>query len=218
MPSAYHARGGREQASHEHGGGDAGCTRDGRRRRAGPGSKCSGIDASTYFGAEARQILAQIELRSKLRHGRLPRARLVESGRREQPGGERLLAHPRARRREQLEERALPEEVEVCGIEMRRIEEALARLSAAGPAILEAREAALVEGRRSLGSSALPDDVVVEQDQRDECDEGKQQPRRREAAGTVDEPENPDARGKDRKPKIRERSLAAEQGGCHAAA
>ncbi len=70
-------------------------------------------------------------------------------GGRAEPVGQHVLAAVRARRHQQLEQPAGAEQVEIFGVEVRRIAEPLAALAAALPAIFEAREPALVERRRS---------------------------------------------------------------------
>ena len=60
-----------------------------------------------------------------------------------------VLAAACARRDEQLEEAAGAEQIEVFGVEVCRIAEALAALAAALPAVFEPRQAALVERHRA---------------------------------------------------------------------
>jgi hypothetical protein len=71
------------------------------------------------------------------------------------------------------------EQVQVVRIEVIGIAEALARLAAARPAVLDAREAAIVERDRARRRVATPDDGVVLDDQHDEHHGGERDPPRR---------------------------------------
>ena len=96
----------------------------------------------------------------------------------QKPARQRFLARAGSRDGEQLEERRRSEQIEIVGVEMIRIAEALTVFTAAGPAILDARKAAVVERDRARRCVARPDDGVVLHDQRDERDDGKRRPPR----------------------------------------
>src|SRR5207248_601174 len=106
-------------------------------RRRSPAGNGVEIDADRHVVAQQRQLLAQVELWGQLRDRALAGADLVGAGRAPQPARECVLAGARARRAEQLEERARPEEVEVGGIGVVGVEEALAGLPLAGPGVVE---------------------------------------------------------------------------------
>ena len=76
-------------------------------------------------------------------------------GGRAQPRGERVLASTRACRAQQLEQRAVAKQIEVGGVRVRCIEEALPALARSRPTMLEARHAALVEGDGPIGALAV---------------------------------------------------------------
>ena len=78
----------------------------------------------------------------------LAEADLVRRRRTKQPRRERLLAGPRPRGRQQLEQTAAPEQIDIVGVEMIRRPEPLARLAVAHPVVPEPSQAALVERHR----------------------------------------------------------------------
>jgi hypothetical protein len=78
-----------------------------------------------------------------------------------QPLRERFFAGPRTCNREQLEERSRPEEVEVVGKQVAVVPKPVAGLSGSHPAVLDARQAPLVEADRSDHGGQAPEDAIV---------------------------------------------------------
>ncbi len=82
----------------------------------------------------------------------------------EQPLRKCILSSARAGGGEQFEQAALAEQIEVFGIRMRQIAEALARFAAARPQVFDAGEASLVIARRTRGEFPIADDALMNYD------------------------------------------------------
>ena len=95
-----------------------------------------------------------------------------------QPCREGVFAGARPRDRQQLEERAAAEQVEVVRVEMPVVGEAVAGCAAADPSVLDARQAALVEGDGARGRVARADHAVVALNQNGEPEHREEQPER----------------------------------------
>ncbi len=121
-------------------------------RRRGPASERIGSHSRADVLSGEGEVLAQVEARAQLRDGPLPFAHLAHRGGAPQPARERLLPRTGARRADELEERAVAEEIQVGRVRVRVVLEAFAGLARPGPAVLDAREAALVESDRALGA------------------------------------------------------------------
>ena len=78
-----------------------------------------------------------------------------------QPAGKLGFAGARARDGEQLEERAVAEQVKVVRVEMVVVAKTLARFAGARPAVLDSSESSLVEGDRPGGLVTLTDHPFV---------------------------------------------------------
>ena len=161
------------------GGGAEAEARRGRLRRRRQGAERVAPDRRRHLLAEDGQVLSEIEVGRQRLHGLLPRAHRRGIRGREQPGGERLLAHARPRGAEQLEQRALAEEVEVAGIGMVGIVKARPGAAGARPLPVEAREPAPVERDEPLGAEAPPADSRVNDEQGREGHGGRPEPPRR---------------------------------------
>ena len=100
-----------------------------------------------------------------------------------QPRRQRLLAGACARDRQQLEERAAAEEVEVVGVEVPVVAKAVAGFAGSGPPVLDTREAALVKLNGALRRPiARANDVSWRWIKHGEGRRRKSQPRRRDPA------------------------------------
>jgi hypothetical protein len=161
---------------------------------------------------EAGQLFAQVERRAQLRDRLLPGSDRRGCRGFEQPAGERPLADARARRAEQLEERSLAEQVEVVGVGVVRIEEALAAAALPRPALLEPRQAGLVEGGRPLGLRAAPDQPVVDARRDDEGDDRQQDPGPGDRTRHHHRPQQDRRDGEDREAHHRQPQVGASQG------
>ena len=115
------------------------------RARLGPRHEAVAVDACGDVGSRQRERFAQVERGRELGDGVAPGGDFLRRGRVRQPVGERFLAGARPRQRQQLEQRAAAEDVQVVGVQMTVVAKTVARLAGAGPPILDAREAALVE-------------------------------------------------------------------------
>ena len=171
--------GGRAEAKPRRSAGCAGVARRGERVAA---------DRRRHLLAEDGQVLPEIEARRQRLHGLLPRAHRRGIRRRQQPGGERLLAHARPRGAEQLEQRALAEEVEVAGIRMVGVAEARSGAAGARPLPVEAREPSPVVRGAPLGPETAPADPRVNDEQGRERRGGRHEPPRRQPAGAEGQP------------------------------
>ena len=126
--------------------------------------------------AEYREVLAQVESIGELPYGPLS----VSDGRwicwRTQPIGQRLLTAMRAGRHQQFEEAAGPEQIEILGVQVRRVAKPIATLTAALPSVLDAGEPALVErGCSRCPVTGIQDAGMYEQNH-DKGDKGDEQP------------------------------------------
>ena len=120
------------------------------------------------------------------------------------PGGEAIGAFPRARRREQLEERARPEQVEVPSVGMGGVEVTEASVAAAAEAVLEAGLAVGMKTLESRGAGGPAQNAIVDDDEGGECEGGQGEPEGRQRAGSEGEPGDDGDRGKAGEPRIRD--------------
>ena len=161
------------------------------RWRLRPRDERLAVDAGPHVGAGQRHALAQVERRGQLGDGLAAGVNLERRGGRRQPRRERFFAGARACDREQLEQRPAAEQVEVIGVQVVGVHEAVTRLARPRPPILDARSPALVEVNRPRSEIALANDGVV----------------------PLHEPPEGDDRGGE--PPIRERPAPAEDGDEH---
>src|SRR5205807_346954 len=112
---------------------------------------------------------------------------LLRGGRGEQPAGEQVLSGTCTGGAEQFEKRTLAEEIEVGRVWVVGIKVALARLSGAGPAVLQAGEATHIKLGSPSSSLAGAGNAVVEHQENYEDDQREHEPPRGEPAGGVDE-------------------------------
>ena len=145
------------------------------RRRLGPRGQRLGVHAGGGAADGLRQLLADIEGAGQLPDRGLPIDDDGRRGRARQPPGQRVLTGPGAGERQQLEERAGAEQIEVVGVRMVIVPVALAGGAGAGPAVLDARQAALVETRQRRAAFPCPNHAIVADGQRDERRHGKEQ-------------------------------------------
>ena len=147
-----------------------------RRGDGGEARERGGPDAGGSVLTQHREILAQIQPRRQLLHRCLPPEHHGHVGRRQQPGGQRLLPHDGAGAAQQLEERARAEEIQVGGVGMVRIEEARAGAPAAGCPAIKARQSALVERLSTLCPPSAPSHAAVHHHEYRERGRRRQQP------------------------------------------
>ena len=109
-----------------------------------------GADRRRHVLAEDGEILPQVETRRQGLDRGLSRAYRLGLRGRQQPGGERGLAHARPRLAEQLVQRAFTEQIEIAGVRMVRIREARSRAPGPRPPAVEARGSPPVERGAAL--------------------------------------------------------------------
>src|ERR1700743_2280695 len=97
---------------------------------------------------------------------------------------ELVFAHWEARGREQFKETAATEEVEVVGIDVIGVAEPVAGLTGAGPAILNAGDAAAVHRDGCFGAGAGADDALMNPGEDQVQRDGNPEPFRAERAAS----------------------------------
>src|ERR1700761_4416173 len=85
------------------------------------------------------KVFAKIDLIAQLIDPCVTLADVCESCRREQPLRQGLFAHSSSRAREQLKQARVAEQIQIGGIDVMGIVEAVAGLSSAGPSVLNTR-------------------------------------------------------------------------------
>lgn len=100
-------------------------------------------------------MLAKIELVAQVSEHFVARKNGRQVRGRGEPACQARFAHRKPRAREQLEEAAAPEKVEVGGIDVLIIAEAIACFAGACPAIGDAVEASLVKRYGSVGAISI---------------------------------------------------------------
>ena len=124
--------------------------------RSSAGSTCRRADAVVAARCSRRSRAG-----CQLPQGLLTLEDLARIGRDFQPASERGLAGLRSRKRQQLEERGRPEQVEVGFVGMPLVVECLASRAQAGPTVFDARETVFVERDGRRGAIARAQDAVV---------------------------------------------------------
>ena len=161
-----------ERPGRERHGGAAGQDRGHHRRPAGlderrcaaPARQQIRMATCAHLVPEQREVFAQVDERLQLADGVLPSAHFRDVRRREQPSRECLFPRANAGRRQQLEERAAPEQIEVGRIGVIGNEEPLARFAGPGPRVGHTRDALLVEFGRPARACARTQHAVVPYD------------------------------------------------------
>ena len=150
----------RHECSH-HGPGEAG--RQGAQAQGdlltgclAPGCECVGVESRPHLGPQHGQVLAQVELFAELGDGDLALADLGGRSRLAKPARQGLLTRRGLGATQSFEQRAAAEDVQVLGIRVGGVLEALAGVAAAREGAVEIGQAALVESHRpaSLGPAA----------------------------------------------------------------
>ena len=116
-----------------------------RYRRLGPIEEAIGLHARTDVGSCQRELLPKIQRRAELLDGLLSRLNLGGIGGRRQPACKRVLAGTRSRQREQLEQRAAAEQIEIVRVDVTIVAKSIAGLAGPYPAVLEPGQTALVK-------------------------------------------------------------------------
>ena len=127
-----------------------------------------------------RQVFGEIKLRPQFSDRQLPLPDLIECRRREQPLRQCFLTHASARRRQQFEQTAPAEQIEVGGINMVRIVEALSGLSRARPLVSHPGQSLAIVGGSTLRQVESPQDLRMISRDRNEEQRGREQPGERE--------------------------------------
>ena len=183
-----------EDGQHSEGGGrQARGTGDQDRRALAPRGQGLGADAGAKILADQGEFLAEVEHGAELGDGLLASADLVGGSGLEEPAGQGTLAGPGAAGRQQFEQGAAAEQVEVVAVRVLGVGEALASHALARPAVLDARQAALIEGGSALGAALFAEHMLVQKHQGDQGGRWQQEPPRRESAAADGEPNQNDS-------------------------
>ena len=171
-------------------------------RRVPPFGQGHGIDPRANVGAQQLQVLAEVEARPKLVDRLVPLGHRLDRRRGQQPRREHLLAGAGPRGAQELEQRALAEEVQVAGVRVIRIEEPQPGDARARPAAVQPGQPLAVELHGPGRPLAPPPERLVDQHQGDEDAQRPEQPEpaQRVVAINQEAQEQPDAR--DRQPGV----------------
>ncbi len=143
--------------------------------RFAPGGQLFGIQCRTDAGSEYGQILAQIEHGPHLVDRLLPGAQLVDRGAGHQPVCQHLLARPRARRAQKLEQGALAEQVQVIGVRMMFVAKTFAGFALAHPAVVQARHPGLVDGHCAVAGALAIEHAFMDHGEHNRSRQRRQQ-------------------------------------------
>ena len=110
-----------------------------------PGRERFGMNAGAHGFALQKEIFAEAQALGEIANGGLAFECFRDGRGGEQPCGKSCFSCAGACCGEKLKERCVAKDVEIARIGVKGVEEAFPRFSAAGPAIFEARDAAVVE-------------------------------------------------------------------------
>src|SRR5580704_3717302 len=127
----------------------------------GPADERFGIEAGAEFFAHDSEIALEVEIVAEFGDELLALKNCGARGWRFQPSCELVFAHGEASGGEEFEEAAAAEEVEVVGVDVIGVAEALASLAGACPAVLDAGDAAAVHGGGGFCAGAGANDALV---------------------------------------------------------
>ena len=119
------------------------------------------VSISRERAAGRCECFAKIQRLAKLRDRFLSLAYGGDVGRSAQPSREQLFAEVRAGARKQLEERGMPEDIEVARVQMIFGKEALSRCPDAVPCIFESRYAMVIECDGSTDAIQGANDAIM---------------------------------------------------------
>ena len=117
---------------------------------AGPGDQRFRLGGDALAFTAYGKIFPKIEPRLQFGNRRLPLLDFLNIGMIQQPASQALLAHVGACRREQLEEAAFAQNVQVFRVQMQWVLEFFTRFTASGPAIFHPRKTAAINGNRAF--------------------------------------------------------------------
>jgi hypothetical protein len=120
----------------------------------GPTREGFGVDADLEIFAKDGYLFAEVEAGAKFGECGVALLEVGNGGWREEPRGEGIFAHAGAGEREEFEETAGAEEVEIGGVEAGVGVDAFAGLASARPAVFDAGEALAVEVYGAFGAGA----------------------------------------------------------------
>ena len=146
------------------------------------------MEAGPDLVAEASEILTQVESWGQFPNRFLPTPDLLGGRRSQQPGGQGVFAGLRARRAQELEERALPHQIEIVRVRVVRIPEALALRSSPSPARFEPGEGPLVERHGTQRAFPFGEQATVSKEQHGKEQRRQHQPARRKNPAPEGEP------------------------------
>jgi hypothetical protein len=160
------------------------------------------MNSGVEIFATGGHLFSKVEPGAKVADGLMALTDRIQRRRFKQPGGESILAHPSARDGEELEEAALPEEVEIGRVEVIGDVKAVSPLAKALPAIFHTRKTSIVEIDRTLGNDLLTQDLRMVNGNRDEEESRECNPDQGKAMGMKIDPKYGDLCQNEEKTKI----------------
>ncbi len=150
-------------------GGQPGGERERVRGSARPCNQAFGIDPGAVFIAQNGEVFAKVEQRPEFDDRGVAFEQFIRRRRGLQPGSQADLASARAGGRKQMEHAAFAKQIQVGGVGMMGIDEALAGLTNFLPAVFDPRDARLVEcdGAPDQLSAALNDGLPADESNED---------------------------------------------------
>ena len=131
-------------------------------RAFGPADQRFGIEARAEILAGQRDVFMQVDFGAQFNNERLPLENLRQPRRREQPLRKATFAHRKSRGGQQLEEAPAPEEIEIFGIDVVFVAEAIAGLPGTEPAIVDASDSFFVVGGGGLRAMMSAENLFMD--------------------------------------------------------
>ena len=172
----------------EHGGDDAPRAGGKQRRLLGPLAQRRRVEADAEVFAEHGEPFTEIEFLAQVDDDFLALEDFRDGRAVAEPFRQEFFAHGQARGGEQFEQAAGAEDVEVFGVDVFWVAEAIAGAAVAGPEVFDAGEAALVESGRGFGAGFRAESEFVEDRESGVDGYGRQDPVRSEHFGMEGEP------------------------------
>src|ERR1700722_8476178 len=148
------------------------------------------MDADARVFAEHGQGLTKVQLLAELGNGCLALQNFFNRSWRQQPAGQRVLAAAGAASGEQFEKAAFSEDVEIGCVDVMGVEETVAGLSVAGPAIFDASDSSAEKRCSSVGEFLLAQNAGMISGNGDESGNGCEEPPSCEGVHAHYEPEH----------------------------
>src|SRR5215831_11746337 len=134
------------------------------------------MNGSPYIFSKHSKVFTKIDIAAKFINGFLPPSDLGRSSGTPQPIRERLFSGKSARQRQELKQGPFAEEVQVGRIRVVFVNVPVAWIAGSDPPVLDARQSALIEKRRTLSLSPKLANPFVTRNENDECGDRNQHP------------------------------------------